>query len=300
LTLDHGKADRYSDASPSGLAWARDRAADLRRRQNLSVIREADLARMRAEADRTTYLFDVRDPTEFIAGHRGDCRSAPGGQLVQATDYYVGVRNGRIVVTDDDGVRATMTASWLAQMGWNDVHILIDGLSGQELIAGASPGVLPPECPVPVITPHALAALKGALVIDLDSSLAFRDAHVPGAHWAIGPRFDRAVGRLPNFERLVLTSADGAIASLAAGDIAALVDKPVSVLEGGTNGWVAAGFATEAGSVRLLDETVDVWYRPYDSTSNVEEKMREYLTWEVDLTQQIERDGDARFKVLTA
>jgi len=300
LTLDHGKGDRYEDASPSALAWALARAEDLRKRQGLSVITEADLTRMRGQADRTTFLFDVRDPSEFIAGHRADSRSAPGGQLVQATDYYVGVRNSRIVVTDNNGVRATMTASWLVQMGWRDVHILLDGLSGREMIPGATPGVRLPECPVPMITPTALNALSGALVVDLDSSIAFRAAHIPGACWAIGPRFSRAVANLPAFEHLVLTSADGAVASLAAAEIAGLVAKPVAVLEGGTAAWVAAGFPTEAGAARHMDETVDVWYRPYDNTANVEEKMREYLSWEVDLTQQIKRDGDARFTVLTA
>ena len=300
LTLDHGKTDRYEDASPAAREWGRTRAADLRKRQNLSVIDEAALKHLRAEFSRTTFLFDVRDPSEFIAGHRADARSAPGGQLVQATDYYVGVRNARIVVTDNDGVRATMTASWLTQMGWTDVHILWDGLAGQSLIPGAATAVPLPPCPVGVVAPVALQSMKGALVVDLDSSIAFRDAHIPGACWAIGPRFARAVGKLSAFEHLVLTSADGSIASLAAGEIAALIGKPVSILEGGTKAWVAAGLPTESGPVRHLDETVDVWYRPYDNLANVEEKMREYLDWEVDLTLQIKRDGDARFKVLTA
>ena len=30
-----------------------------------------------------------------------------------------------------------------------------------------------------------------------------------------------------------------------------------------------------------------------------EAAMREYLSWEVDLVRQVERDGDARFRVLT-
>ncbi|MBK8739675.1 MAG: rhodanese-related sulfurtransferase, partial [Betaproteobacteria bacterium] len=51
-------------------------------------------------------------------------RSAPGGQLVQSVDHYVGVRNARIVLIDDDGVRARFTASWLKQMGWTDVYVL--------------------------------------------------------------------------------------------------------------------------------------------------------------------------------
>src|SRR2546430_1919154 len=58
------------------------------------------------------------------AGHVPGAVSAPGGQLVQATDQYVGTFNARIVLVDDLDVRAVMTASWLVQMGWNDVFVL--------------------------------------------------------------------------------------------------------------------------------------------------------------------------------
>ncbi|MDM0038969.1 rhodanese-like domain-containing protein [Variovorax sp. J22G21] len=73
--------------------------------------------------DRTLYRFDVRTPDEYAAGHLPGFASAPGGQLVQETDHHVPVRGARIVLADDDAVRAPMTASWLAQMGW-DVHVL--------------------------------------------------------------------------------------------------------------------------------------------------------------------------------
>lgn len=42
---------------------------------------------------------------------------------MQETDHAVPVRGARIVLADDDGTRANMTASWLAQMGW-DVWVL--------------------------------------------------------------------------------------------------------------------------------------------------------------------------------
>jgi rhodanese-related sulfurtransferase len=67
---------------------------------------------------RTLHRFDVRTPEEYAAGHLPGFASAPGGQLVQETDHHVPVRGARIVLVDDDGVRASMTASWLAQMGW--------------------------------------------------------------------------------------------------------------------------------------------------------------------------------------
>ena len=69
-------------------------------------------------------MFDVRDPAEYAAGHVAGALSAPGGQLVQATDQYVGTLGARIVLVDDAEVRAVMTASWLRQMGWRDVFVL--------------------------------------------------------------------------------------------------------------------------------------------------------------------------------
>lgn len=72
---------------------------------------------------RTVYRFDVRTPEEYAAAHLPGFASAPGGQLVQETDHHAPVRGARIVLADDDGVRAPMTASWLAQMGW-EVHVV--------------------------------------------------------------------------------------------------------------------------------------------------------------------------------
>ena len=77
-------------------------------------------------------MLDVRDPAEFAAGHRPGSRLAPGGQLVQATDTWIGVRNARIALVDDDGVRARMTAAWLRQMGHRDVFVVEGGLRGRD------------------------------------------------------------------------------------------------------------------------------------------------------------------------
>ena len=85
----------------------------------------ADLQRWQQEPKRTTYLFDVRTPEEFEAGHLPGARSTPGGQLVQETDHVASVRGARLVLADDDGVRANMSASWLAQLGW-EVYVLDD------------------------------------------------------------------------------------------------------------------------------------------------------------------------------
>ena len=45
-----------------------------------------------------------------------------------------------------------------------------------------------------------------------------------------------------------------------------------------------------------LGPTDDVQYKPYDHAGGVEEAMNAYLTWEVALVEQLERDGSLTFR----
>lgn len=99
-----------------------------------------DALRTLASPTRTVYRFDVRTPEEYAAGHLPGFASAPGGQLVQETDHAVPVRGARIVLADDDGVRAPMTASWLAQMGW-EVYVIDPSPSASALSETGAPAV---------------------------------------------------------------------------------------------------------------------------------------------------------------
>ncbi|WP_193760576.1 rhodanese-like domain-containing protein [Bradyrhizobium yuanmingense] len=139
--LNHG-ADRRGAIGPfeGGPANARDVAY----RAGVRHIGPNELAALVAETDRTLYRFDVRDVEDYAAGHLPGFRHYPGGQLVQETDMAAPVRGARIVLTDDRCVRADMTASWLAQMGW-EVYVL-DGSYDGALEVGP-PQVLPKPDP---------------------------------------------------------------------------------------------------------------------------------------------------------
>ena len=104
-------------------------ARDVAYRAGARHIGANEMAALIAETSRTLYRFDVRDAEEYAAGHLAGFRHYPGGQLVQETDMAAPVRGARIVLTDDKGVRADMTASWLAQMGW-EVYVLEGGYDG--------------------------------------------------------------------------------------------------------------------------------------------------------------------------
>jgi rhodanese-related sulfurtransferase len=295
FTCEHGKDKRARTVSDTSLAWAKAATAQVAQRYGIERIGRDTLARWRDDDTRTLYLFDVRDPPEYLAGHVPGAISTPGGQLVQATDQYAGTLGARIVLVDDAEVRAMMTASWLKQMGWNDVFVLAE--AGSETGMPKPPVIGPQPAAAAKIDCNELAALlksQAATVIDLSLSPNYRKGHIGGAWFAIRSRLRHALPKIPVQGELVLTSEDGVLAGLAIAEAAALTEHAVRYLDGGNAAWQSAGlpFSTEP---HMADDPVDVWLKPYERAGDTKGAMNEYLSWEVDLIERIERDGTCHF-----
>jgi rhodanese-related sulfurtransferase len=304
LKVARGEIKSFGPQGPEAAKFAQAAAANIAARMKVKKIDKAGLAKLEAKGG-PLYRLDVRDPAEYAQGHLKGFRHAAGGQLVQATDQYVGARHATVVLHDNDGVRAVMTAHWLMQMGWNEVYVLDHKPVSTELTTEAEPrfpkGFALPT-PATVAPAELHKSLEHALVIDLDTSLRFRDGHVPGAWFAVRANLAKTIPEMlakqKAVTRVVLVSPDGEIAALAAAEAeAAAGGLPVAILEGGMKAWRDAKLAIEAGHTRMADPPTDVWYRPYDFKENIEAAMRQYLDWEVDLVPQVKRDGDAGFTV---
>ena len=295
-----GATVRAPEVSAAGIAAARERAEAVARRYGVPAIDRATLAQWQREADRRTlYVMDVRDPAEYRDGHLPGSVMAPGGQLVQETDSWLGVWGARVVLVDDTGVRARMTASWLRRMGW-DAAVLDDGLDDVELEQGESApksGIFPLSGPEPATVQPAELRANPAAVVDLALSRHHRQGHIPGAWFAIRARLGEALDKLPAQGELVLTGEDGTLARFAAAELVG-TRRPVKVLAGGTAAWKAAGLPLETGMGPLASEPDDVAVSARDrSPAERERYMREYLAWEVDLVNHIRRDADCRFRL---
>ncbi len=121
--LEHGAGRRGEIGAVAG---GEANARDVAYRAGVRHIGLKQMAALQAQAGRTLYQFDVRSEEEYTAGHLAGVRHYPGGQLVQEIDMAAPVRGARIVLSDNLRVRADMTASWLAQMGW-ETYVLEGG-----------------------------------------------------------------------------------------------------------------------------------------------------------------------------
>ena len=301
LKLERGQTRSFSDVSPDAHVIALSRAQAVRDRFGVKPVDEQTVLDWKKDASRTTFYLDVRDPSEFNKAHWPGAKSAPGGQLVQATDKYVGVRRARLVLIDNDGVRASMTASWLVQMGWRDVHIMSGASASFKAPKGLAATSLNPSTPSISVDGLAQALDAGnCIVVDMATSLQYRDkGHIPGSWFAVRSNMPENLLKIPDAPLLILTSPDGTFAEMALAD-ALKSGREVKVLEGGTQAWIDAGKLLEFGFSHMADGPIDLWYKPYefdDGDKDIEQAMEQYLTWEVDLVGQIERDGTTEFKV---
>lgn len=282
FTVERGAERVAPPPSDDGRKKALAAAERVAKRFGVRSCTSRDLAAWKEDNSRTLYLLDVRPREEFERARVGGSRHAPGGQLVQASDEYVGVRNARVVLIDPERVRAVMSASWLIQMGWPEVYVLEDAKLTES-------GPRTPRAPAPPPWPTVATIPDGAAVLDLSTSLRFHKAHIPGAWWGVRSRLGdarRAIGDVP---LLVLTSDDGVLAKFAAPEAAGLFRKVV-VLEGPWRG------PTQSGVERATTTRDDVWYKPYDHSADYLKHARDYLDWEVALVEQIKRDPTIRFR----
>ena len=333
LALDQGQQRQFSAGPPGHLAWAQARARALADSAGVQRLDEGQLQRWRAAPNRSTYCWDVRTPAEYADGHLPGFGSAPGGQLVQETDVFAAVRGARIVLVDGgaaaDGVRAPMTAHWLAQMGWQVGWLAdADPADFTETGPGQPPALALPD--VPLVDARTLAQELGIApdaehaaepssaatrVLDLSTSAQHAAAHLPGAHWALASQLGTVLAAASSTTaastpatpvRWVLACQDGRLSAWAAAQAGAETGPGAStgtglrVLQGGLAAWRAAGLPVEAGTAGLLSPRIDRYRRPYEGTDAPRAAMQAYLDWEFGLVGQLAADGTHRFAVLPA
>lgn len=294
LPLEHGSERRYADeVSTSNLAAQRLAAAQLAERAGAVTVEAAQVQQWAIEAGRSLFLGDVRTAEEFAAGTLPGAQHTPGGQLIQSTDLYVGVRGARVVLFDNDGVRAPIIAAWLRQLGY-EAYVLAEGLSSG--LALPKTDVVLPQA-LPLIGVQALAdALKDDAValIDLRPSMAYRKGHIAGARWSIRPLLAGAVAG--ETRPVVLVADDPRLAALAALELPEAQRGQVRLLDGG---WSSASLVLEQGAETLPDEQcIDFLFFTHDRHAGNKDAARQYLAWEIGLLAQMSADEIASLKPL--
>ncbi|WP_250474184.1 rhodanese-like domain-containing protein [Caballeronia sp. GAFFF1] len=279
----------HANAAPGEAAQAR--ADLLAARFDVRWIDHAQLREWQADAARTTYLFDVRTAREFDAGHLAGSVHAPGGQLVQTTDRWIGTRRARAVLVDEHRSRAIGTAHWLAQLGI-DVYVLRDPFAGVTLVREGRPSAFEPTQRVQDwIDPHAAAQRlrDGTAGLVAGSSAGYRKAHPVGTEWINRARLDAVIDRLRERQSAVVFGDDDTVAALVAADLRErLPDTRVECVRGGVAAWRAAELPVDSTPQYPADDArIDYLFWAHDRHDGNVAAITQYLQWEEQLPAQI-------------
>lgn len=323
LTLESGLHRGYGAVSSTARENAGERTEAMRQAYHLPDVDEATVRQWQADAGRTTVLLDVRTAEEYEAGHFESALHAPGGQLVQATDKWLGTYGARVVLIDTDGARAAAIATWLRCMHWDAYTMVFTAAkavgvadsaeaslrsSGKKSADEAARVAIRATMLESALLEHvARISIHGAqqamrdeetIAVCFDRSGDFLASHPPGAIWANRARLDRVNELLRKGRSLLLFSEDGKAAELAALDLREVADRPdeqVRVVEGGLRAWRAAGMLTYASDECELpqEQRLDTLYWLHDRRHGNKDAMRSYLGWEKGLLGQLEQDGFA-------
>ena len=294
--LEQG-ADRFSIApSVQAKTRAQSRAGALARKAHVQSINWQTLNEWMTDRERTTYVIDVRTANEFFEGHIDGARNVAYGSLYMHPDHDIGTLNARVVIVDNDGVRATVTAMWMRHLGWPAVTFRLNNEVPQVIGHSLQGPSLIPE--VELITADELrrASLP---IVDVDASVQFVANHIDGAMWCDRPRLSAFVRqRLADHDRIVVTSTDGVLARYAVADDDNSTSPQRFALAGGTHEWSASGGAMTSGESGIEMSREDHWLwsseRPGDVTTNV----KAYLEWETRLVGDVERAGPVPYRNL--
>ena len=295
--LDYGSDRKH--ASPVN-ARPQDQAAAARVAAEAGV---PQLSRAQAQAwiddrTRTTYVLDVRSAEEFSTTTLAGARHAPGGQLLQATDQTIGVRHSRVLLLDDEAVRAPVVAAWLWRLGYETATVEGGIRARLHLHADDRKKVLP--CDPPPLAPIARQDLKAwnalhqPLLVDIQPSQAYRKQHAAGAIWSVRPHIaaDIQANASPDQHVLVLAS-DAATAALALQELHAGTAQWALTAD-----WLAVGLPVEA-TPNLPDDAaaIDYLFFVHDRHDGNLDAARRYLEWETGLIAQCQPDELATFRL---
>ena len=289
LDLNHG-VDPTPLPNPSAarlreLAGA---AADIASEHDVPKLPPEELSRWLLDDTRTTYVFDVRTHEEFGQARWPTARHAPGGQLVQTTDQFIAVRNARVVLSDDVGLRAVTTAVRLKQMG-HDVYLLD---ADARTFAAAADRI---EC----ATEHDAAerfrqcAEGASLILDVSKSMEYRDAHIAESQWATRARLNYA--QLEKSDPILVT---GRRQNLIDGVAADLIGRGIRAQScvGSPAIWSAAGYDVVGDPSSPTDEEcIDYLFFVHDRHDGNLDAARRYLEWEVGLVNQLDEQERSVF-----
>ena len=293
LKLDHGKT-KFLDNAPKNekINELRDRILNLLENK-VEIIDFNQAQKLINDKNITSYVFDVRTYSNQ-KNKLSKLRNVPGGQLVQATDKYIGVLKSHVIVFDDgDLVRAGMTALWLKKMNYhcyvvNESPKRIKNLNLEHDINFRA-------YPINLIKLENLKNLKDTPIFDIRNSFDYCKKRIKKSVWTNRLIIKKEITR--SHKSMILITDNLPKASLIVSDLQEKDPKFVVQVyhwnETDVEHYLDYIDTTE---VELDEKFIDFNFHTHLRHQGNKEHAKSYLKWETDLIKNMDEEERGFFR----
>jgi len=299
LDLEHDKDQFYpADIKPSKIQQSRARrwALDC----GAAEIGEQELQSWFEDAQRTSYLLDIRTKQEYLSGHLDGFVHAPGGQLIQATDHWIGAKYSKVLVFSGDDCRAPNIAGWLALLGYETAWYSGTAEQWQKFVNIHPLKNRPSQLELRDISqlPVEASVLDQYYVLDVRHSSMYRKGHYTGSDWLNRANLAEHLATVTDNRSIALVSDDSANASLLVEDIEKCGRKVAGWLPLDPDQPQRSGVHIEQSPNSLADDKcIDFLFFVHDRHLGNLEAAKRYLEWETGLLAKLDNEERHSFSL---
>lgn len=296
LSLEHGSKRYYPQETKADTSLGT-AARQVAESHGAAAIDESTLNDWLVDEQRTTFVFDIRTEEEYREDGPAGAVHAPGGQLIQASDHWVGVQGARVVLIDDDECRAPVVASWLSLMGV-DVAWLRGGKESWGSLRNVT-GQAESNLLLTALREVELAEALNleTLILDARPSMQYRQGHLPGSRWVNRSLLNEQLTDI-DFQRRIVIVADKKHAACLAIELKAQGFNNIGWLVPALEDWGSKGVTLESTPEKPDDDScIDFLFFVHDRHDGNLEASRRYLAWETGLLAQLDDQERSTFTI---
>ena len=296
LSLEHNK-NKYLEVLPNDLEiqQLQNKVLKLTNDLNIDLINLKKAQELIIDKKKSTFIFDVTT-SKTISTKPGTIMNVPGGQLIQATDKYIGVWKATVILVDDgDLIRAGTTSFWLKKMGY-EVYILKEGLLKAQTLKFTKE-IDHKLIDLDFINLEDLVKIKKQILYDIRSSKDFCKMRIKNSIWLNRAHLYRE--KIKTDDPIIIITDNLEKASLIVKD-----------LKQKDKGAIIKVYKWNQNEITSYPSVIDVTIETLSKQNNIDfnfhthmrhdgnkEHAKQYLEWEINLVSKMDKQELSFFKL---
>ena len=296
LSLDHNK-NKYLEVLPNDLEMQQlqNKVLKLTNDLNIDLINLKKAQELIIDKKKSTFIFDVTT-SKTISITPSIIMNVPGGQLIQATDKYIGVWKATVILVDDgDLIRAGTTSFWLKKMGY-EVYILKEGLLKAQTLKFTKE-IDHKLIDLDFINLEDLVKIKKQILYDIRSSKDFCKIRIKNSIWLNRAHLYREKTKTDNPIIIITDNLEKA----------SLIVKDLKQKDKGA---IIKVYKWNQNEITSYPSVIDVTIETLSEQNNIDfnfhthmrhdgnkEHAKQYLEWEINLVNKMDKQELSFFKL---